>query len=149
MDARRMRLALALVAVATGTLAGCSDSTSFPAEFAGSYTLTTANGHALPYTLPGTPAGTTAVLTGATLVLLDNGRFDEVLRYQFYTPGGPSEGTPTAAETIGDVTISSGTITFKPRFESSYSGTIDATGVSYTKSGSGISLALNFVRGAS
>ena len=149
MIARRIRRALALLAVATGTLAGCSESPSFPAEFAGAYTLTTANGHALPYTLPNSPAGTTAVLTGGSLVLLDNGRFDEVLRYQFFTPGGPAGGTPTAAETIGDVTISNGSITFKARFEDAYSGTINAAGVSYTKNGNGISLALDFVRNAS
>lgn len=145
MTARRIRRALALLAVATGTLAGCSGSVSFPAEFAGSYNLTTANGNALPYTLPNTPAGVTAVLTGGSLVLLDNGRFDEFLRYQFYTPDDP-KGSTTSAETIGDVVISNGQITFKPRFESSYSGTATPTAISYTKQGNSVSLALHFVR---
>jgi hypothetical protein len=145
MTARRIRRALALLAVVTGTLSGCSSSVSFPAEFAGVYNLTTANDHALPYTLPNTPAGITAVLTSGSLVLLDNGRFSEVLRYTFYSPDN-ANGSPTQAETIGDVEISGGTITFKPRFEASWSGTATTTDISYTKQGSTVSLALHFVR---
>jgi|1186.fasta_scaffold286269_1 hypothetical protein len=147
MYARRIRRRFALLAVAAGALAGCSDSVSFPAGLAGSFTLTSANGHALPYTLPGTPAGTTAVLESGTLVLLDNGRFDEVLHYRLTTPDFPA-GQPTAAETIGDVTVSNGQITFQARFENSYTGTITANTVTYTKASGSASLTLAWTRGS-
>jgi hypothetical protein len=146
MYARRIRT-FALLAMATGALAGCSDSVSFPAELAGSFQLTTANGHALPYTLPGTSAGTTVVLESGSLILLDNGRFDEVLRYRLTNTDFPA-GQPTAAETIGDVTVSNGQITFKARFENSYTGTITATTVTYTKQSASNSLALSWTRGS-
>ena len=147
MYARRIRRTLALLAVATGALAGCSESVSFPAELAGSFKLTTANGHALPYTLPGTAGGTVAVLESGSLILLDNGRFDEVLHYRLTTAEFPA-GQPTAAETIGDVTVSNGQITFKARFEDSYSGTITATTVTYTKQSASNTLTLSWTRGS-
>ena len=148
MYARRIRRALALLAVATGTLAGCSDSVNFPADLAGTFNLTTADGHALPYTLPGTPAGTTVVLAGGTLVLLDNGRFDEVLFFILTNASNPG-GLNTAAETIGDVSVSGGQITFSPRFESSYSGTISANNVTYSKAANGsTSISLSWTRGS-
>jgi len=147
MYARRIRRTFALLAMAAGALAGCSDSATFPAELAGSFALTSANGHALPYTLPGTAAGTTVVLESGTLVILDNGRFDEVLRYTLTTPSVPG-GQQTAAETIGDVTVSNGQITFKARFEDSYSGTITATTVTYTKESAAVSLTLAWLRGS-
>ncbi|HEV7587060.1 MAG TPA: hypothetical protein VGO40_02925 [Longimicrobium sp.] len=147
MYARPIRRTFALLATAAVVLAGCSSSASFPAELAGSFKLSTANGHALPYTLPGTAAGTTAVLESGTLVILDNGRFDEVLHYKLTTPDFPA-GQVTAAETIGDVTISNGQITFKARFEDSYSGTITASTVTYTKASAAVSLTLSWLRGS-
>jgi hypothetical protein len=147
MYARRIRRTLALLALATGALSGCSDSVSFPAELAGSFSLTTANGHALPYTLPGTGGGTTAVLESGSLVILDNGRFDEILRYRLTTPEFPN-GQATAAETIGDVSISNGQITFSVRFENGYSGTITASTITYTKQSGTNSLALSWTRGS-
>jgi hypothetical protein len=147
MYARRIRRTCALLATAAAALAGCSESATFPAELAGSFTLTSANGHALPYTLPGTAAGTTAVLESGTLVILDNGRFDEVLHYKLTTADFPA-GQPTAAETIGDVTVSNGKITFKARFEDSYSGTITASTVTYTKESATASLTLAWLRGS-
>jgi hypothetical protein len=146
MYARRIRRTLALFAVATGALAGCSDSVSFPAELAGSFTLTSANGHALPYTLPGT-ATSTAVLESGTLVILDNGRFDEVLNFRLFTADFPN-GQPTSAETIGDVSVSNGQVTFKVRFENDYTGTITASTVNYTKASGSNSLSLSWTRGS-
>jgi hypothetical protein len=147
MYARRIRRRFALLAVAAGALAGCSDSPSFPAELAGSFTLASANGHALPYTLPGTPAGTSVVLESGSLVILDNGHFDEVLHYRLTTPEFP-QGQPTAAETIGDATVSNGQITFTAHFEDSYSGTITANTVTYTKEAGSVSLTLSWTRGS-
>jgi hypothetical protein len=146
MYARRIRRSLARLALAAGALAGCSDSVSFPAELAGVFELTTANAHALPYTLPGAPAGTTVVLESGALVLLDNGRFSEVLHYRLTTPQTPG-GQTTTAETIGDVSVSNGQITFEPHFEDSYSGTITASTVSYTRSNGSLSLTLDWLRG--
>lgn len=147
MTARRIRRSFALLVTVAGALAGCSDSTTFPAGLAGSFSLTSANGHALPYTLPGTGAGTTAVLENGTLVILDNGRFDEVLHFKLTTADFPS-GQPTAAETIGDVTVSNGQITFKARFEDAYTGTITASTVTYTKASGSASLTLSWLRGS-
>lgn len=147
MYARRIRRTFALLATVAGALAGCSDSATFPAELAGSFTLTSANGNALPYTLPGTTPGTTVVLESGTLVILDNGRFDEVLHFRLTTPSVPA-GAPTAAETIGDVTISNGQITFEVRFEDSYSGTITANTITYTKESASTSLTLSWLRGS-
>jgi hypothetical protein len=146
MYARRIRRRFALLALAAGALAGCSDSVTFPAELAGVFTLTSANGHALPYTLPGTPAGTSVVLESGALVILDNGRFSEVLKYRLTTPDVP-QGQSTTAETIGDATVGNGQITFKPHFEDSYSGTITASSVTYTKGAGAVSLTLAWTRG--
>jgi hypothetical protein len=147
MYARRIRRTFALLAVATGALAGCTESVSFPAELAGSFSLTTANGQALPYTLPGTAPGTIAVLESGSLVILDNGRFDEVLRFRLTTPDFPA-GQVTAAETVGDATVTNGQITFKVRFEDGFSGTITASTVTYTKQSGSNSLTLSWTRGS-
>ena len=147
MYARRIRRTLALLAVATGALAGCSESVSFPAELAGSFSLTTANGHALPYTLPNTSAGTVAVLESGSLVILDNGRFDEILRFRLFTAEFPA-GQVTAAETVGNVTVSNGQIDFEVRFENGYSGTLTASTVSYTKQSGSNSLSLSWTKGS-
>lgn len=146
MNARRIRRALALVAVAAGTLAGCSDGINFPAELAGTFALTTANGQPLPYTLPGTPAGTTVVLHGGALVLLDNGSFDEALFFTLTNASNPS-GLNTGAETIGDVSVSNGQITFSPRFEDSWTGSISANTISYQKvATAGVTITFNWQR---
>jgi len=145
MYARRIRRTFALLAVATGALAGCADSVSFPEELAGTFELTTANGHALPYTLPDTGANTTAVLESGSLVILSNGRFNETLNYRLATLEFPA-GKPTSAQTIGDATVSGDQITFKVRFENGYSGTITASTVSYAKQSGTNSLALTWVR---
>lgn len=131
MPARGIRRTLTWLGCAAA-LAACSSDTTFPAEVAGSYTLTSVNGSALPFVMPGTPAGTSATLNSGSLVLLDNGRFDEQLRFFLSTPDNPTGGN-TQAQTIGDVSAGGGSITFKPRFEDSYSGTYTATSVTYTK----------------
>ena len=145
MHARRIRRTFALLAVVAGALAGCSDSPSFPAELAGNFDLVSANGHALPYTLPGTSAGIVAVLESGSLVILDNGRFDEVLNFRLTTPDTPN-GQPTSAETIGDVVVNNGQVTFQVRFENDYTGTISANAITYTKQSQNSSLQLSWVR---
>src|SRR5262249_34227169 len=126
-------------------LASCTNSTTFDASVAGAYELTRINGGAPPFTLPGTPAGTTVVVLSGDLVLLDNGRFDEVIRSRL-TPPDPT--VPTSPHTSGDGSASGGSITFNPRFEDSFSGTYTANTVTYSKQASPtVSVSFEFTRG--
>ncbi|HEX8241878.1 MAG TPA: hypothetical protein VF541_00225, partial [Longimicrobium sp.] len=146
MPTRGIRRTLTWLGCAAALVA-CSSDTTFPAELAGAYTLTSVNGSALPYNLPGTTPGTTARLVSGSLVLLDNGRFDEQLRFFLSTTDNPAGGN-TQAQTIGDVSAGGGSITFKPRFEDSYSGTYTASTVTYTKQAStNVAVTLVFTRG--
>jgi hypothetical protein len=131
MPARGILRTLALVGC-TAAFAGCSSDSTFPAELAGDYQLATVNGSPLPFTLPGTAAGTTAKLNSGSLIILDNGRFDEQLHYFLTTSDNPTGGN-TQSETLGDVSASGGNVTFSPRFEDSYSGTYTATSITYSK----------------
>jgi hypothetical protein len=147
MTVRGLRRSLVLLGCAAA-LAGCSKSATFPAELAGAYKLTTVNGSAPPYQLPGLPTGTAARLEGGSLVILDNGRFDEKLNYFLVTPDKPA-GDPAQAETIGDVSASAGNMTFKPRFEDSWTATYTANTITYTKvANSNVSVTLVFTRGS-
>ncbi|HEX8904312.1 MAG TPA: hypothetical protein VF771_05685 [Longimicrobiaceae bacterium] len=130
MPARGIRRIVSSIACAALVVSACSDSVTFDKAAAGSYKLTSINSQPLPFTLPGTPAGTTAVITSGSLILLENGRFDEVIKGSLTTP---DTATTTNAHTVGDVSASAGSITFKPHFENSYSGTYTATTVTYSK----------------
>ncbi len=144
MPARGIRRTLSSLGCIALVLSACSDSTTFDASAAGSYELTRINGTVPPYSLPGTPAGTTVVVLSGDLILLDNGRFDEVIRSRLTTPDTT---VTTSAHTVGDVSASGGSITFKPRFEDNYSGTYTANTVTYTKQASAtVSVSFEFTR---
>jgi hypothetical protein len=145
MMARRVRSSAALLVAGMLALAGCSESATFPADLAGSFRLASANGQALPYALPGAPAGTSVVLLDGALVIFANGRFEEILHYRLTTPEVPA-GQVSTSQTIGSASVSGGNITFSARFEDGFSGTISASGVTYTKAANGVSLAFNYVR---
>jgi hypothetical protein len=130
MPLRGIRRIAGGVACAALLLAACSDSITFDQTLTGSYKLLRINGSALPYVLPGTPAGTTATVKSGSLIIQDNARFTEVINTHLVTPDTTTE---SQAKTIGDVSAANGSVTFSPRFENGFSGTYTASTVTYSK----------------
>ncbi|HSU15310.1 hypothetical protein [Longimicrobium sp.] len=145
MPVRGIRRAFVLLGCAAA-LAACSSDSTFPAEASGSFKLTSVNGNALPFQLPGLPAGTSARLEAGSLVILDNGRFTETLQYFLVTPDKP-QGAPSTAITVGDASGGGGSITFEPRFEDSWNASYTATTVTYSRqANSNVTLSFVFTR---
>jgi hypothetical protein len=148
MTSRGLVAAVAALALGAGLLAGCdSGATTFPADLAGTWQLSTVNGQPLPYTLPGTVSGATVSVLDGNVTLNNDGTFDEVLHYHLVTTDNPG-GSNTTAETRGDVSGSAGQLSFRPRFESSFSGSVSGSTLTYAKQASStVTLTLAFTRG--
>ena len=147
MQARGLRRAAALFAfTAAAALGGCSD-TTLPSGVAGNYGLTTVNGHALPYVLPGTDAGVHITLLSGTIQIKSNGDFDQLLLFNTVTddPGDADPGN-TRSEATGSVTGSSTSLSFHPRLETGFTATVSGNQLTYTRSAGGQSFQFTFTR---
>jgi hypothetical protein len=146
MTSRGLAASFAALLLGPALLAGCNGGATFSADVAGTYVLASANGQPLPYTLPGTVSGATVALLDGTISITADGTFDEVLHYHLVTTENPG-GSNTTAETRGDVSVSGSQVTFSPRFESEFSGTLSGGTLSYSKQASStVTITLAYTR---
>jgi hypothetical protein len=139
------RAALAVAATALAT-AGCGDNPNLPSGVAGRYLLGTVNGQPLPFTLPNTGAGVTAILKEGRLAIEGDGDYSQILVINLTTADPGDEEGDLPSETRGTVSVSGSTIRFEPRLETSFSGTLTEGGLTYTRNAGATPLQLNFVR---